>query len=56
MGPKSKCPECKWVGGDHAQECLLGADQEIEEVENYGSESEDEETEEYDDELEFDDD
>jgi hypothetical protein len=53
MGPKSKCPECRWVGGDHAEDCLTGAEQE---VENYGSEVENEPTEEWDDELEDDDD
>ncbi len=53
MGPKNKCPECKWVGGDHSEDCLLGAE---EEVENYGSEEPFEAEEEYDDELEFDED
>ena len=55
MGP-NKCPECRWVGGDHAQDCLLGAEAEEEETENTGSELEVEPTEEWDDELEDDDD
>ncbi len=46
MGPKNKCPECRWVGGDHAQDCLAGAEVEEEE----------EPTAEWDDELEDDDD
>ena len=25
MGPKLKCAECWWVGGDHAHNCLTGA-------------------------------
>jgi hypothetical protein len=41
------------VGGDHSEDCLTGAEAE---VENYGSEVENEATEEYDDELEFDED
>jgi hypothetical protein len=47
MGPKrKKCPECNWVGGDHANNCLLGAEAEFE---DYGLEAD-----ESDDELEFD--
>jgi len=55
---RKKCPECNWVGGDHAASCPEQETDEVEvaEVENYGSESEFEETEEYDDELEFDED
>ena len=47
MIPKHKCPECRWVGGDHDTSCLRGAEGEDEDS---GSE------EEWDDELEDDDD
>ncbi len=53
MGPKHKCSECKWVGGDHAADCLIGAAQE---AEDDGSEIEVEPTAEWDDELADDDD
>lgn len=26
MGPKMKCRECNWVGGDHSEDCLTGVE------------------------------